>query len=185
MKGPMPSQKLSIAVSQSRTLETLKATLEALETTVRKAAAAGVDVLLFPEAYLGGYPRSCGFGSVVGERRDAGKEQYLQHFQDAVDLGDTPAGGGEDWVERRLPMKKRGGHGDNPLQRGDGTREQLEQIASEIGVFFIVGVVERTGGSLYCAALYVEPRKGVIGKRRKVMPVSRSTISKPPSDLRC
>ena len=57
--------------------------------------------------------------------------------------------------------------------RGDGTREFLEKVARETGVFLAVGVVERAGGSLYCAVVYVEPARGVLGKRRKVMPVSR------------
>ena len=55
--------------------------------------------------------------------------------------------------------------------RGDGTREFLEKVARETGVFLVVGVVERAGGSLYCSVVYVEPARGVLGKRRKVMPV--------------
>lgn len=58
-------------------------------------------------------------------------------------------------------------------QRGDGTREELEAIARGAGVFLVVGAVERVGGSLYCAVVYVCPREGCLGKRRKVMPVSR------------
>ena len=163
-------QKLTIAVSQSHTLSSLAETLSALESTTQKAAISGVDVLLFPEAYLGGYPRSCSFGSVVGSRQDVGREQYLRYFKEAVDLGDTPAGAGDDWVGRKLPAGK--GTDGGSQCRGDGTREYLEQIARKTGVFLVIGVVERAGGSLYCAAVYVEPRRGIIGKRRKVMPVS-------------
>jgi nitrilase len=54
--------------------------------------------------------------------------------------------------------------------RGDGTREELERIARETGGFVVTGVVERCGGMLYCGVLYVCPRLGVVGKRRKVMP---------------
>jgi nitrilase len=62
-------------------------------------------------------------------------------------------------------------------RRGDGTREELDRIARETGVFLVVGCIERAGGSLYCAVVYVCPKKGAIGKRRKVMPVSVLSIS--------
>jgi nitrilase len=175
-------QKLIIAVSQFHTRPTRSETLAVLESTCRKAAASGIDLLLFPEAYIGGYPRSCSFGSVVGSRQDVGREQYLHYFKAAVDLGDIPAGAGSDWVDRRLPLGKNADGRDQI--RGDGTREDLERVACETGVFLVIGLVERAGGSLYCAAVYVEPRRGIIGKRRKVMPVSITMLSTilPPFD---
>jgi hypothetical protein len=47
-------QALRIALSQSRTLADLSTTLVALKTATQAAAKKGIDVLLFPEAYLGG-----------------------------------------------------------------------------------------------------------------------------------
>ncbi|KAF2166473.1 hypothetical protein M409DRAFT_66526 [Zasmidium cellare ATCC 36951] len=163
------SQLLKVAAAQCHTLDTTANTLKQLEQKVKEAASQNVDLVLFPEVYLGGYPRSATFGASVGERSAHGYHQFLKYFQGAVDLGDTPIGAEEDWVERRIPTRE-------GEVRGDGTREELERSASETGVFIVTGVLERSGGTLYCAVVYIDPVKGAAGKRREVLPTGSERL---------
>jgi nitrilase len=166
--APKPDY-IRLATAQCHTLPTIHETLIALFRTAHHASRSNVDILLFPEAYLGGYPRGATFGTVIGARDEQGREQFLHYFKGAVDLGDTPDGGGDRWVRREL-------RGDGDTARGDGTREELERVARETGVFLAVGLIEKAGGSLYCAVVYVCPRRGIIGKRRKVMPTGSERL---------
>lgn len=157
---------IRLGTASPATRSTTAATISHLGHIAQRAAAQKIDILLLPEAFIGGYPRGTSFGSKIGSRTAGGRDEYLEYFEGAVDLGDTvgesAAGGGDKWVNRELP----GGE-----ERGDGTREKLEKIAKDTGVFIVTGLVEKTGGTLYCAAVYVCPQKGMLGKRRKVMPV--------------
>ncbi|KAK4235780.1 carbon-nitrogen hydrolase [Achaetomium macrosporum] len=178
----MAPSKIRLGTASPGTRATTAETMAQLEHFAWRAAGMKIDLLLLPEAYIGGYPRGTHFGSVIGSRSQEGREEYLRYFQSAVDLGDTVgdgAGAGQAWVNRELPNDvARGSHGGEPAlnRRGDGTREELERIARETGIFIVTGLIERTGGSLYCSVVYVCPKLGMIGKRRKVMPTGTERL---------
>ncbi|KAG5953125.1 hypothetical protein E4U53_006861 [Claviceps sorghi] len=145
------------------------AALRKLSDLAHRAAAQCIDIFLLPEAYIGGYPRGNAFGCIAGDRTQEGREEFATCFNYAADLGDTVdngAGAGQRWVNRNLPGQEDGNI------RGDGTREALENIASEANIFLVTGIIEKAGGSMYSSVVYVCPKAGIIGKRRKVMPVS-------------
>ncbi|ETR97486.1 carbon-nitrogen hydrolase [Trichoderma reesei RUT C-30] len=166
---------IRVGTASPNTQPTTPLTLSLLHSLASRAAAQRIDILLLPEAFIGGYPRGSAFGCVVGSRTAEGREAYARYFDQAIDLGDTvgdgSAGAGLKWVRRELPGYEQGGSG-----RGDGSREELERIARDTGVFYVTGCIEKAGGSLYCAAVYVCPKEGIIGKRRKVMPTGSERL---------
>ncbi|KAI1769116.1 carbon-nitrogen hydrolase [Hypoxylon sp. FL1150] len=176
----MVATRIRLATASPGTQATTKETVAQIQQIASRAAAEGADILLLPEAYLGGYPRGLDFGCKIGSRTAEGREDYLRYFKGAVDLGDTVgdgAGAGEAWVKRQLGADTRDGRAaGTPVRRGDGTREEIERIARETGVFIVVGVVEKAGGSLYCSVIYVCPNLGAIGKRRKVQPTGTERL---------
>ncbi|RGP68925.1 nitrilase [Fusarium longipes] len=154
--------------TQSSTAETIAL----IDTLAQRAASSHIDILLLPEAFIGGYPRGSSFGCAIGDRSAAGRDEFARYFDQAIDLGDTvgPAGGGAGikWVKRQL--------GEEDEVRGDGSREELERIARDTGVFVVVGCIEKAGGSLYCSVVYVCPKEGMLGKRRKVLPTGTERL---------
>ncbi|KAH6679936.1 nitrilase [Plectosphaerella plurivora] len=172
--APPPHHIRLATTSPAPSPEGVPGSLNIIDDLARRAASQNIDILLLPEAFLGGYPRGSGFGAVVGSRTTEGREEFRRYFRGAVDLGDVVgpagAGAGDAWVRKTLEVEQ------GTEYRGDGTREELERIAQSTGVFLVVGLVERAGGSLYCGVVYVDPTRGIIGKRRKVMPTGSERL---------
>ncbi len=75
-----------VAVAQVAPVAGTDATLGKIDRYCREAAAAGARLVLFPEALLGGYPRGSGFGAVVGQRTDEGREAFRRYFEAAIEV---------------------------------------------------------------------------------------------------
>ena len=61
-------------------------TLEKLADLVSDAAAKGAQLVVLPEAFVGGYPKGLDFGAPLGSRTDAGREMYRRYFDNAIDV---------------------------------------------------------------------------------------------------
>lgn len=53
---------------------------------IRKAAGQGARLIVFPEAFLGGYPKGASFGTPVGMRKPQGREDFRVYHEAAIDL---------------------------------------------------------------------------------------------------
>lgn len=77
--------RLTAAVAQTASvLLDTPATVERALQLVHDAAARGVQLLVFPEAYLGGYPKGADFHIYVGARTPQGRAEYKRYFDAAV-----------------------------------------------------------------------------------------------------
>ncbi len=75
--------KVSVAQLGSVLFDT-PATLDRMEAACREAAATGAQLIVLPEAILGGYPKSMSFGTIVGSRSDAGRDLFLRYSNAAI-----------------------------------------------------------------------------------------------------
>ena len=64
----------------------LESTLAKLEARTREAARLGSRLVLFPEAFIGAYPRGLSFGATVGNRSVEGREEYRAYWEAAIDV---------------------------------------------------------------------------------------------------
>jgi hypothetical protein len=67
------------------------ATLDKVERLVAEAADLGSQLVVFPEAFVGGYPRGNSFGAVVGSRSAKGREDYRKYHASAIDVPGLPS----------------------------------------------------------------------------------------------
>src|SRR6476646_6371459 len=83
----LSSSTVTVAVVQAASVafDRKKTMAKALDLT-RDAAKRGAQLVLFPEAFISGYPRGLDFGAVVGARSDAGREDFKRYFESAVEV---------------------------------------------------------------------------------------------------
>lgn len=62
------------------------ATLEKILSYEDQIKASRSDILVMPEAILGGYPKGESFGTQLGFRMESGRETYQKYFDAAIDL---------------------------------------------------------------------------------------------------
>ncbi len=62
------------------------ATVEKMSDYTVRAALRGASLVVFPEAFVGGYPKGLDFGVKVGMRTPAGREQFRLYYDGAIDV---------------------------------------------------------------------------------------------------
>ena len=53
---------------------------------IGEAAASGAKVIVFPEAFIVGYPKGLGYGLVIGARDAAGREEFRIYLEAAIEV---------------------------------------------------------------------------------------------------
>jgi nitrilase len=79
----MKSIKVAVAQAGSVLFDT-PATLQRVQQMCVTAADEQGQLLVFPEALLGGYPKGLTFGATVGARSEDGRQLFLRYFESAI-----------------------------------------------------------------------------------------------------
>ena len=72
-------QAASVAFDRERSIERVR-------TLAVEAADANAQLIVFPEAFVSGYPRGLDFGASVGSRTPEGREMFRRYWESALDV---------------------------------------------------------------------------------------------------
>jgi nitrilase len=78
---------IKVAVVQAGSLPfEREASLVKAEQFLAQAAEAGARLVVFPEAFIGGYPKGADFGARVGSRSPEGRKLFRRYFEGAIEV---------------------------------------------------------------------------------------------------
>lgn len=75
-----------VAVAQMRPAATSREAVAAIDEVVARGAAQQARLILFPEAFVGGYPRGSSFGAPVGRRSEEGRDEFRRYWENAIEI---------------------------------------------------------------------------------------------------
>ncbi|CAJ0600107.1 unnamed protein product [Cylicocyclus nassatus] len=78
--------EMSIAIAQVGTvIYDTPSTLDKLERITNEVANKGAKLIVFPEAFIGGYPKGLDFGIVLGTRSPEGRDEFAKYYNSAIE----------------------------------------------------------------------------------------------------
>ena len=144
----MKEKTVKVAVIQATprmfdTPGTIKKACELIE----KAAGNGVKLMLFPEAFIGGYPKGMHLGVRVGIRTPEGLKEFRRYYDNASCI---------------------------PGPEPDALAAAAAKAGAYV-VSGVIEREENTS-TLYCTALFIGPNGKVLGKHRKLVPTAAERL---------
>ena len=83
----MPERQTRAAVVQAATVfGDAKATVEKARAFAAKARAEGAQLVVFPEAFVGVYPKGADFHIFIGARTPEGRDEFRAYYEGAIDV---------------------------------------------------------------------------------------------------
>jgi nitrilase len=142
--------EVSVAVVQAAGLPFQRdAAVERVVALTAEAAAGGARLILFPEAYVGGYPWGLAFGTAVGGRSPEGRRTWARYREAAIEVP-----------------------GPETERMGEAAREAGVYLV--VGV--VERDRDFGRGTLYCTLLYFAPDGALLGKHRKLKPTAAERL---------
>ena len=143
MNEPMNQTKIAVVQAAPVIMDGAASITKAI-TCLQEAAAAGAQLVLFPEAFVPAYPRGLGFGVLVGSRSDAGRRTWARYLANAIEI---------------------------PSAATDQLAAAAADLGVYLAIG-VIERDATSGGTLYCTLLTFGPNGTILGKHRKLKPTA-------------
>ena len=125
----------------------IEKSVEKVITLTREATELGCKLVVFPETFIPGYPAGLGFGTVVGSRTQAGRDQFKEYWQNSVEVPGV-------YTDKLSECAKE------------------HNVFLTVGVT----ERDKVNKTLYCTLLYFGPDGSLLGKHRKLKPTAAERL---------
>jgi nitrilase len=142
------SIRVAVVQAAGRPFDT-PAAVSRVEELTAEAASQGAELVVFPEAYVGGYPWGLAFGTAVGGRTPAGRRAWESYHAGAVEV---------------------------PGPEVERLSEAARAHGVHVAVGVVERDATYSGGTLFCTLLYLGPDGRLLGKHRKLKPTAQERI---------
>jgi nitrilase len=146
----MKERKVRVALIQSAPVLFDKASsLQKIESWTKEAARQGAQLVVFPEAFIPGYPRGLYLGTRVGSRNADGRQDWARYWENSIDI---------------------------PGEDTEILGQIASEAGVYLAVGAIERDNEFSGATLYNSIVYIGPEGLVLGTHRKLMPTGSERL---------
>jgi nitrilase len=139
------TQKIITVLQIGSDPKNTNSTLEKILSYEDEIKSSAADIVVMPEAILGGYPKGESFGTQLGFRLESGRETYQKYYDAAIDLSGPEV-------------------------------SALSKMSARLNTNLVLGVIERSGATLHCTAIFIDPADGLTHKHRKLIPTGSERL---------
>ncbi|OMF27152.1 nitrilase [Paenibacillus sp. FSL H8-0548] len=146
----MSERNVRVAVVQAAPiLFDKQSAFQKVAASAKEAQAQGAKLLVFPEVFIGGYPRGLSFGARVGSRTMEGRKDWARYCDSAIAIPGTDT---------------------------DLLAEIAKETGLYLIVGVVERDQEYSGSTLYNSIVYIGPDGQLLGKHRKLMPTGSERL---------
>lgn len=140
--------KIAVVQAGSEIMDKEKGVKKTIQ-LLKKAGENNAKIIVFPEAFIPAYPRGMDFGTVIGNRSDEGRKDYLNYWKNSITV---------------------------PGAETDQIGKAVKEAGAYVVIGVIEKDNESSGGTLYCTALFFGPNGELLGKHRKLKPTGSERL---------